>query len=61
MDHGAAIEITRGEMAESLETLGRMLGALGGGEIHVVRVVQLGLALWAAGGRGQELTNCVFR
>lgn len=42
MDHGAAIGISRVEMEESLETLGRMLGALGGGEIHVVRVVQLG-------------------
>ncbi|KAI5479638.1 gtp binding protein 2 [Pseudohyphozyma bogoriensis] len=42
LDDGTLVGLVEHEMLSSLETLGRMLSALGGGEIQIGRVVQLG-------------------
>jgi hypothetical protein len=42
LDDGIIVGLSRQEMVESLETLGKMLGGIGGGEVRVSRVVRLG-------------------
>lgn len=42
LDDGIIVGLSRREMVESLETLGKMLGGIGGGEVRVSRVVRLG-------------------
>lgn len=42
LDNGNIIGLVYEEMTESLQTLGRMLGGLGGGEIKITRVIRVG-------------------
>lgn len=42
LDNGTLVGLTRLEMEETLETLGRMLATFGGGEIRVSRVLRVG-------------------
>lgn len=42
LDNGNIIGLVYEEMKESLQTLGRMLGGLGGGEININRVIRVG-------------------
>lgn len=42
LDSGVLVGLSRVEMDESLQTLGRMLAGLGGGEVRISRVVQVG-------------------
>lgn len=42
LDNGVLIGLSKGEMKESLETLGRMLSGLGGGRVKITRVMRLG-------------------
>lgn len=51
LDNGTVVGLNRAEMAESLETLGTMLSALGGGKIKVARVVKFG------GASGEETSD----
>lgn len=54
LDSGTLVGLTRTEMEETLQTLGRMLAGLGGGEVKVSRVVRVG---GGAGGKSISSEN----